>query len=261
MAFTKKRKYSRKTYKSKSYKKSRTGSRKKPMVKLIQKVINSNLEDKAAWKAATDVNYNSAINSQADVASLMPSISIGTGDASRVGAQIHGKSLLIQGHMISNITNNTYSDCRIGVRMMIVSPKGYLGYTPAYNSATTWLATLLRRGATTVGFTGLVSDLYSPINTDAITCHYDRVFYINSPYVPGIASGDYSLVRTTKFFKIRLPVNRTFKYDSAVDSGLLPTNYNPFIILGYCHLDSATPDTVQTQINLSFTSTFKYQDA
>ena len=37
---------------------------KKPMVKLIQSVINKNLEDKYAYKSSIDINYNSAINTQ-----------------------------------------------------------------------------------------------------------------------------------------------------------------------------------------------------
>jgi len=260
MAF-KKRKYSKKrTFKSKGFKK-RIRRTKKPMVKLIQSVINKNMEDKFAWRSVSDVPYNSAINSQTDVASIVPSISVGAGDASRVGVQIHGKQLTIQGHMIGNLTNRDYSDVRICVRMMIVSPKGYAGYTPAYNAAATWLAYLLKKGATTVGFTGAVSDLYAPVNTDAITCHYDKLFYLNSPYVPGTVSGALPVTNSTKFFKISLPVNRVFKYDSAVDSGLLPVNYSPFIILGYAHLDNSTPDTVQTQVNLNWTAQFRYQDA
>lgn len=261
MAYSKKRKYSKKrTYKSKGFKK-RSVKTKKPMVKLIQSVINKNMEDKFAWRTVTDIAYNSAITAQADAVSIMPSISSGTGDASRVGVQIHGKQLLIQGHMISNMTNNSYSDARICVRMMIVTPKGYLGYTPAYNSAVTWLAYLLKKGASTTAFNGNVSDLYAPINTDAITCHYDKLIYLNSPYVPSTPGGAYPVTRSTKFFKISLPVNRIFKYDSAVDSGLLPVNYNPFIILGYAHLDSSVPDTVQTQVNLSWTAQFRYQDS
>jgi len=232
----------------------------KNFVKAVQSVINKNLEDKMAYKSVTDVAYNSGINSQSDLNSLMPNISHGTGDHGRIGDQITGKSLVISGHILSNLTYNGYSDCRIGVRMMVVSPKGYAGREPAYNSATTWLAHLLKKGNTTTGFTGLVSDFYSPINTDVITCHYDKKFYVKSPYLI-TAVGDANTSGSTKFFKIRLPCKRVLKYDASVDSGLTPTSFNPFLILGYCHLDNATPDTLQTQINLNYICEFKYQDA
>jgi len=234
----------------------------KNLVRTIQKVINRNLEDKQAYKSVVDINFNSGINSQTDLNSIVPNISNGTNDHARVGDQIHAKSLYITGHILANLTFTNYSSCRIGVRMMIVSPKGYTGYDPAYNSATTWLAYLLKKGGAVSGFTGAVSDFYAPINSDAITCHYDRKFFVRSPFAPLNLNGDMNTIGSTKFFKIRIPMrNKLLKYDINVNSGLTPTHFNPFLILGYCHLDNSTPDTVDTQINLSFTSVMKYQDS
>ena len=200
MAYSKKRKYSSKKKHSRSTKRKYKSGTKKPMVKLIQSVINKNLEDKYAYKSSIDINYNSAINTQGDLSSVVPAINLGTADNSRVGSQIHGKSLLIQGHMITNLTNNTYSDVRIAVRMMIVS-QGYAGYEPAFNSAVTWLGYLLKRGGSTMGFTGLVADLYTPINHDAITTHYDKLFFITTPYAPAGPSGMVMPSQTTKFLR------------------------------------------------------------
>jgi len=166
----------------------------------------------------------------------------------------------LQFNIDTTINSLSASSRRIGVRMMVVSPKGYAGREPAYNAATTWLAHLLKKGNTTTGFTGLVIDFYSSINTDVITCHYDKKFYVKSPYLI-TAVGDANTSGSTKFFKIRLPCKRVLKYDASVDSGLTPTSFNPFLILGYCHLDNATPDTLQTQINLNYICEFKYQDA
>jgi len=234
----------------------------KNMVKMVQSIINKNLEDKEAFRSVTDINLNSGISIASDLMQILPNINIGTGDASRVGQQLTVKRLTISGHMITNLTHNTYSDCRIGVRMMIVTPKGYAGREPAVANAPTWLGQLLKRGSTSVGFTGLVQDYYSPINTDVITCYYDKKFYVRTPYVPATVTGDFSVSASTRFFRIPLKVTRkVLKYDSAVDSGLTPTHYNPFLILGYCHLDSSAPDTTQTQINLSFISQLDYQDA
>jgi len=242
--------------------KRRAPKSKKNFVKAVQSVINKNLEDKMAYKSVVDVNYNSGINSQTDLNSIVPNISNGTNDHARVGDQVHCKSLVVQGHILSNLTYTNYASCRIGVRMMVVSPKGYAGYDPAYNSATTWLAYLLKKGGAVSGFSGAVSDFYAPINRDAITVHYDRKFYVKAPYVPGTSSGDLSTSGSTKFFKIKIPIrNKLLKYDPNVNSGLTPTQFNPFLILGYCHLDNSTPDTVDAQLNLSFTSIMVYQDA
>lgn len=258
--------YARKQKKTKSQRNFKKGY--KPykknikLLKTIKQEINKNIETKQAYKSVINVYYNSAIDSQADLTSVIPNINYGYNVANRVGSQLKPMSLKIQGHLLGILTQNTYSASRIGVRMMIVTPKGYIGYDPAYNSATTWLSTLLRRGASTVGFTGLVADFYSPINTDAITCHYDRKFYIQSPYVPGTNSGDNTTTGSTKFFNINIPVkSKMFKYDSSVGSGLTPTNYNPWLIIGYCHLDASNPDTVTTQIQLNCGINLTYQDA
>jgi len=234
----------------------------KNLVSIIQKVINKNLEDKQAYKSVVDVNYNSGINSQTDLNSIVPNISNGTNDHARVGDQVRGKSLVVSGHILANLTFSNYSSCRIGVRMMVVSPKGYSGYDPAYNSATTWLAYLLKKGGAVSGFTGAVSDYYAPINRDAITCYYDRKFFVRSPYAPLNLNGDMNTVGATKFFKFKIPMrNKLLKYDINVNSGLTPTHFNPFLIIGYCHLDNSTPDTLDAQINLNFTSLMVYQDA
>lgn len=234
----------------------------KTFKKKVQAIINKNVEDKQAYKNFSDINYNSGISSSADLNFLIPNIANGNTDSSRIGDQIHAKKLVIQGHMISNLTLSSYSDCRIGVRMMIVQPKSYIGYDAINSSASTWLAYLLKKGATTTAFTGSVSDFYAPINRDSITVYADKHFYVNAPYVPGSVTNDLSTRNSTKFFKISLKVkNKLLKYDTANNSGLTPTNYNPVLILGYCHLDNSTPDTITTQINLSFISTLDYQDA
>ena len=52
-----------------------------------------------------------------------------------------------------------------------------------------------------MGFTGLVADLYTPINHDAITTHYDKLFFITTPYAPAGPSGMVMPSQTTKFLR------------------------------------------------------------
>jgi len=248
--------------KKSSKRKTKRSSGKKSLrfAKAVQSVINKNAEDKMAYKSVVNISYNSGIDSQTDLNSLVPQLTQSATDNGRNGDQIRGKKLNISGFILSNLTYNTYSACRIGVRVMIVQPKGYLGYDPAYNSAVTWLATLLKKGGTVSGFTGTVQDFLAPINTDTITKYYDRKFYVKSPFMYS-SVGNAETTGSTKFFNINLPMrNKLLRYDSTSNSGLTPVNYNPWLIVGYCHLDSSTPDTVTTQINLNFTSTLMYQD-
>ena len=40
---------------------------------------------------------------------------------------------------------------------------------------------IVKKGGTQTAFTGVVSDLYAPINNDAITTYYDKLIYIQNP--------------------------------------------------------------------------------
>lgn len=228
----------------------------------IQKVIDSNMEDKYAYKSIININYNSGIDSAGDLNFILPNISNGVTDNARIGDQVKLKSLSVRGHIITNLTYNTYSQCRIGIRLMVVQPKLYTSLSAISANALTWLPLLLKKGATTTNFTGAVSDLYAPVNTDVITTYYDKIIYMQSPYIAGTNTGDVSGSRTTKFFNIKFKVkNKLLRYDAGENSGLTPVNFNPVLIIGYAHLDSAIPDTVNTQINLSWDSMMYYQDA
>lgn len=226
----------------------------------VQKVINENAEDKYAFKTITNVNYNSGIDNVGDLNFILPNITNGTTDNARIGDQLKAHTMKLRGHIISNMTYNTYSQARIGVRMLIVQPKLYTSQSAIQANAATWLAMLLKKGGSVSGFTGVVSDLYAPVNNDAITTYYDRVYYMKSPYVL-TAVGDVNTSGTTKFFAINLRVkNKKLMYDSSENSGLTPVNYNPVLLVGYAKLDSATPDTVLTQVNLNWDSMLTYQD-
>lgn len=238
----------------------------------VQKVVSKDIETKQAFsnQFSQIQNYNSAINSSGDNNFLVPNIGQGTGDNARIGDQIRGQSLTIKGHFISRFTGSAgttyYQNCRIGVRMFIVQPKTYLGQGAISANSTTWMATLLKKGGTTVGFTGLISDLYAPVNTDAVTCYYDKLFYVQNPYSNAVFGSTMSNLLmpsgTTKFFSKTIKLkNKILKYDSNIDSGLTPVAYNPTLIMGYAYLDGSTADTVTTQIGLAWDSILNYEDA
>jgi len=71
----------------------------------------------------------------------------------------------------------------------------------------------------------------------------------------------FHLKNTIKFFNFSLKVkNKLLRYDSAVGSDVEPTNYAPFICLGYTFLDGTSPDTVSTNVSLSYDSVLTYED-
>ena len=113
--------------------------------KKVQKVINANMEDKCAYLSVVNINYNSGINSTGDLNNLMPNVSNNVNDNGRIGDQVKMHSLNVRGHILSSLVYTSYSQCRIGVRMMIVSPKHYTAYSAILANSTQWLNTLLKK--------------------------------------------------------------------------------------------------------------------
>lgn len=244
----------------------------KRFVRAVQSIVSRNAESKQAFnnQFSQIQNYNSAINSSGDCAVLVPNIANGTTDNARIGDQIRAQKLTVKGHFITRFTGSSgttyYQNCRIGVRMFIVQPKSFQSFGAISANATTWQATLLKKGGTTTGFTGLISDLYAPVNTDAITVYYDKVFYVQNPYSNAVFGSTMSNLLmpsgTTRFFSKTIKLrNKVLKYDSSIDSGLTPTMWNPVMLLGYCYLDGSSADTVTTQIGMGYDSTLDFEDA
>ena len=63
------------------------------------------------------------------------------------------------GHILSSLVYTSYSQCRIGVRMMIVSPKHYTAFS-YFSKFHTMVKYIVKKGTQTA-FTGVVSDLYT----------------------------------------------------------------------------------------------------
>lgn len=241
----------------------------KPMTAAIQKITHGDIENKQAFNTLDLTAFNSGINSTGDAIQIVPNISVGASDNQRIGDQLRVQRLSIRGHIISAFSiPNAQSNCRIAVRMMIVQPRYISSYPIAVTNATTWMGGLLKKGGVTTGFSGTISDLYAPINSDFVIKYYDKVMYLPTPLsYAGTGTtnvntlGSFDISKTVKFFNINLKLrNKLLKYDSTI-SNLLPTNYSPVFLLGYVHLDNTSPDIVSTQVSCAFDASLLYEDA
>lgn len=236
----------------------------KGLVRDVKQIISSLTETKQAWYSTGDslVKCNSGIDSTGDMFQVIPNITQSTADNGRIGDQVRAKSLNIKGFVKMDIGTplNGTAIPTVLCRMMVVSLKSKPNYTEASSSSAP-LASLLKKGGVTTNFNGYLRDIYAPINTDLFTIHHDRKFYLRQDYNNG-AAGPMDISRTIKFFN--LPVrckNRLLKYDSAVSSGLLPTNFGPMILFGYTFLDGSAPDSVSTRLGIQYDTIFNYEDA
>lgn len=244
--------------------KKNTSKSSSSFTKKVQAVIHKNLESKQAFHTLATTSYNSTINSVGDATRCVPSISNGTADYQRIGDQIKAQSLVIKGAIVYNPSTGSYgtfSNARLGVRLMIVQPRKFSNLDDVQTNATSWMAYLLKKGGTTTAFNGDLADLWAPINTDGIIKYYDKTFYLDAPYqASGV--GSVQMLNSTRLFKIKLNCrNKILRYDSSVSSGLQPTNYAPVVILGYAHMDGTGGDTLSTAIQMTYDTIFNYEDA
>lgn len=238
--------------------------------KFVKKVVRSMAEKKQAYTSSGNalVMFNSGIDSTADIQPIIPAIGQGVDSNNRSGQSITATNLNIKGHIRLNF--NDVSDStklpNVMVRMMVLSikPKATYGDVTASSAP---LATLLRKGGTTVGFTGLLSDLYAPINTDVFTVHHDKKFHLSQSYLNGIGASIPSQYvaqdasKICRFFNLNVRCkNKVLKFDEDISSDSFPVNWSPFLVLGYSYLDGSSPDTVSTNVGLAYDSTLTFFD-
>lgn len=239
--------------------------------KAINKLINQSIETKQAFTTSGNslIYYNSGINANGDITPILPAIAGGSGDATRNGSQVMAKSLNVKGYLklVLNDTVDNTAYPQVIVRMMVVSLKTHQNYTNVSTQGTS-LGALLRKGATVGAFSGNLSDIYAPINNELFTVHYDKKFYLNQTFLNAIGASQPSqtipqdLKNTVKFFNLNVKCkNKVLKYDPTYTDSVYPTNWAPFLVLGYAHLDGSSPDTVTTKIGLQYDAVLNYKDA
>jgi len=236
----------------------------------VLSVIKSQAETKQTWLSLSSTDINQSINNVSDTYRLVPNMLNGTADNQRVGDKVCVQRLNFRAifQMLPQGLNQSDAVRKLAIRVMIITPKSYPNWSSGSPNSGIWQAGLLKKGGTNTGFTGLVDDLYAPINTDAITCHYNKVLFCNqgSFYYPGAAPYTISPVPFEQNNLVKF-VNKTFnfknkilKYDSNVDSGLTPTNMGHFLVVGYVFTDGTAPDSA-TRCRIQFTTTMNYEDA
>lgn len=239
--------------------------------KKVLAVVQARNESKQAFHTLAPTDFNSGIASAGDALRIIPNVSIGTSDNQRIGDQINPQSLVIRGivQMLPQGGSQGDGPRKIAARVMIVTPKAFSCWASASANATTWQAYLLKKGGTVTNFSGAIDDLYAPINTDAITCHYNKVHYFNQSTWMTVGSSTGGTVAATQdklvhFFKktINFGKTRKFKYDANVDGGLTPANGPAYVMLvGYCFVDGSAPDTISTRIRMQYDVLLNYEDA
>jgi len=253
----------------------RVNSRKKPLyprkkiskkkrnnnlVKTIQSIIHKDAETKQSFTSIANTGYSGQINSATNVTFCLPNVGVGTSESERIGDHIRAQSLKVEGWITQSLSATYINASRIVCRVFIVQPKLYTNRDEIISNAPAWTAALLKRGSVETPFTGAIQDLTAPVNTDMITCYFDKLYSVSVPALV-TASGAVDTAYSTKYFSKTFNLkNKLLKYNSSYAGGISPTNWSPVILMGYCFVNGsvATPETAS--VSMSFTSLLKYED-
>lgn len=236
----------------------------------VKQIVHSLTEDKHAYTTSGNalVKFNSTIDAVGDYQPIVPAIGQGSAENQRIGQRIIAKSLKIRGFVKLDINevNDGSKLPTVAVRLMVISMKHKPSYAEVTASATP-LGTLLKKGGTTTGFLGTLSDLHAPINTDVFTVHHDKKFYLRQDFVnvtgpsPPTTILAQDISKTIKFFNLSVKCKgRKLMYDEDVSSDSFPVNFCPFLVLGYTYLDGSAADILDTKVGLSYDSQLTYED-
>lgn len=239
--------------------------------KKVLAVVHSQNESKMAFTSVTSQAINCPIDSSTEIAQLIPNITQGVSDYQRIGDQITLQSMTVKGYirLPSTLIGNATYNRRMAIRMMIVKPKRYQSYDDIKANVSNWTSSLLKKGGTTTSFTGVISDIWAPINSDAITKYYDKTFYLRQDQIwyggAAITNGiPFSVTSegTIKFFTVvkKFGKGKKLTYDPSIDTGVLPSNFAPVLIAGLVYLDGTAPSAT-TEAYVSYDVTFNYEDA
>lgn len=249
--------------------KATTGIRRKPYKKravktnlklAIKSYIAKSQETKQCSISLPNTAFNSGISSFNELYAVIPALASGPGQTGRIGESVSPQKIVIRGY-INYRANTQQSANEIIARLFCFQDKSVRSFDQRANVS----VDLLDNGGSGSQFNGTLANMCSPHNNDQMTFFADKRHTFFKPFgftnngvlTTAITSMNASLVYffTITLTKKHLPA--VFKYDGSD----YPTNFCPWIALGYASAQDDAPDTVNTQINMAYTSTLYYKDA
>lgn len=239
---------------------------KKALAKMVKQIVLKNQETKMASDQFTITGFNSSITAQSDCIKVLPTVAQGQGQNSRIGTEIKPLKLVIRGYVVYNA--DALAGARmLGARLFCYSDRSVSNYQVATNSGNS--LQLLEVGGVPVQYTGTPMNWCTPTNKSLFKFYADKRMKILKPYgltntlsptnTNEITGMDNSLFHP---FTITIPASKmpsVLRYDETLSGN--PTNFAPYISIGYSDLLGFTPDTVLTQLEMTFCATLYYKDS
>lgn len=229
--------------------------------RLVDNIINRKSETKfVSTKTQDNVPHNGGITFP-DVARICPRIGQGEQEWERLGDSIRPSSLVVRG--VISMNRNYAPDNRVLLcRVFILSAKNVKCFTD-FTSGNIPLTRLLRVndefGTQAQAYSGAPLDPTYDVNKELFNVHMDRTYRIAPSAQPGEgAKGVEENPASCAVFTKVIPTPKVLKYDDA--KGTDPTNFAPFMVVGYSFADGTGADLVNTRIITNVSSTLMFKD-
>lgn len=233
----------------------------------VSRSIQRNEETKISTNQYGLTNFNSGINSSSDLITVLPVCVQGTGQNNRIGNKIRPIRLEITGYVIyqSNALTSNQDARMIGARLFCFQDKTSKAYSNnIYNYQ------LLNLGGTSSNYTGTALNFVAPHNNDQFRFFADKKMKFLKPFgftnntTPSASNAitgmDSSMFHPFKIVLTQKQLPALLCYD-ATDDGNFPTNFSPYIALGYSDLLNYSADITSVQLAMEFNATMYYKDA
>ena len=205
------------------------------------------------------VDFNSGATSGGDCLFTFPTIGTGTEENARIGNKISALTLRIQGTVLAKLVANNTGMVRIGVRLILCSPRKFPNMFDAKANASSWLPYIIDDGDTGTPLDGSTKSYYGPLNKDVVKVCRDKRMILSQSYVNNTTDDRQATAHSVRQFKWLVKVNKMLRYQAS-DSDY-PDNAGLILLASYCKLDGSAPDTVATNLEMAFRSDIWYRDA
>lgn len=238
-----------------------------PVKSYVNRLIRRNEETKFVSNSYTLTSFNAGIGVSADFLALLPPVTQGTAQSQRIGNKVRPTKLVIRGYVIYNAdAGSAKQDARmIGGRLFCFQDKATRSYS---NNVLNYH--LLDNGGTSENFVGTPINWCTPHNSDQFTWYADKKMKFLKPFgytnntTPttsnAITGMDSSLFHPFTITLTAKQLPAVLLYDQT-DSVSYPTNFAPYLALGYCDFFNGSPDTTTTQLAMQFNATLYFKDA
>lgn len=201
------------------------------------------------FDTATGMGYNTSSN-------IIPVIQMGLGDQQRIANKISPVYCQVKGHILAlptSTTTNNFPNTPFYVRIVIWRQR---------QSMTTAVNDLILRDNVSSGgipFNGTLDDLMYPYNKERYVIAASRQFMLQPNANGGtLPAENLSRYPVSKFFKIRVPVPKTFVYnDTAQD----PSNCRWYFSVGIVNIDGTLSVNTNFRAQVTAECLLKYKDA